>query len=74
MSCPLASGFTRDCSDSIGGIEEVLISERDNIDSYTEAAHEITAITQAAATSFYSKRTNIVINSSSRSNTSSFFL
>jgi hypothetical protein len=53
MSCPLASGFTRDCSDSIGGIEEVLISERDNIDSYTEAAHEITAITQAAATSFY---------------------
>ena len=53
MPCPLASGFTRDCSDSIGGIEEVLISERDNISSYTVANHEISAITQAAATNFY---------------------
>ena len=53
MSCPLALGMSRDCNDAIGGIEEVLISERDNISSYTEAAHEITAITQAAATDFY---------------------
>lgn len=51
MSCPLALGMSRDCSDSIGGIEEVLISERDDI-TFTEAAHEITSITQAAG-SFY---------------------
>ena len=51
MSCPLALGMSRDCSDSIGGIEEVLISERDDI-TYTEASHEITAITQASG-SFY---------------------
>ena len=53
MSCTLASGFTRDCSDSLGGIEEILISERDNVSSFTEASHEITAITQAATTNFY---------------------
>jgi len=53
MSCNLASGFTRDCSDSIGGIEEVLISERDNVTAFTLANHEITAITQAGATNFY---------------------
>ena len=46
MSCTLASGFTRDCSDSLGGIEEILISERDNVSSFTEASHEITAIIQ----------------------------
>lgn len=53
MSCPLATGFSRDCSDSIGGIEEILISERDNITAFTLANHEITAITQAGATNFY---------------------
>jgi|TARA_Y100000015_G_scaffold17198_1_gene16539 hypothetical protein len=53
MSCVLASGMPRDCSDSLGGIEEVLISERDNITSFTLANHEISAITQAGATNFY---------------------
>ena len=31
MSCVLSNGQARDCSDSLGGIVEVLISERDNI-------------------------------------------
>tara|TARA_R110002020_G_scaffold253486_1_gene467142 strand:- start:384 stop:899 length:516 start_codon:yes stop_codon:yes gene_type:complete len=53
MSCPLATGFSRDCSDSIGGIEEILISERDNVTAFTLANHEITAITQAGATNFF---------------------
>ena len=47
MSCPLALGMTRDCSDSIGGISEILISERDDI-TYVEANHVITSITQAS--------------------------
>jgi hypothetical protein len=51
MSCPLASGFTRDCSDSIGGISEILISERDDI-TFVEANQVITSITQASG-SFY---------------------
>ena len=53
MSCVLASGMARDCSDSLGGIEEVLISERDNITAFTQSGHEISAITQAGATNFY---------------------
>jgi hypothetical protein len=53
MSCILASGMARDCSDSLGGIEEVLISERDNVTAFTESGHEISAITQAGATNFY---------------------
>ncbi len=53
MSCVLAAGMARDCSDSLGGIEEILISERDNVTAFTEASHEITAITQAGATNFY---------------------
>ena len=53
MSCTLASGFSRDCSDSLGGVVEILISERDNISSFTEASHEISAISQVAATNFY---------------------
>ncbi len=53
MSCVLAAGMARDCSDSLGGIEEILISERDNVTAFTEASHEISAITQAGATNFY---------------------
>ena len=52
MSCPIALGMSRDCSDSIGGISEILIAERDNI-TFVEASHVITSITQAGATNFY---------------------
>jgi len=53
MSCPLALGMSRDCSDSVGGVYEILISERDNISAFTEASHEVTGITQVGATNFY---------------------
>ena len=53
MSCILASGMARDCSDSLGGIEEILIAERDNVTAFTLSNHEITAITQAGASSFF---------------------
>jgi hypothetical protein len=53
MSCPVSLAFGRDCSDSIGGLSTILISERDNISAFTETNHEITAITQVAATNFY---------------------
>jgi|TARA_R110000803_G_scaffold67640_2_gene129399 hypothetical protein len=53
MSCILSNGQARDCSDSLGGIVEVLISERDNITATTLANGEITAITQSGATNFY---------------------
>ena len=53
MSCILSNGQARDCSDSLGGIVEVLISERDNITATTLANGEISAITQSGATNFY---------------------
>jgi len=53
MSCVLSNGQARDCSDSLGGIVEVLISERDNITSFVEANGDISEIVQSAATNFY---------------------
>lgn len=53
MACPLALGMTRDCSDSTGGVQEILISERDNITAFTQANMEVSAITQFATTKFY---------------------
>jgi hypothetical protein len=46
MSCPVSLAFGRDCSDSIGGLSTILISERDNISAFTETNHEVTAIYQ----------------------------
>ena len=53
MSCVLSNGQARDCSDSLGGIVEVLISERDNITATTLENGDISAITQSGATNFY---------------------
>ena len=53
MSCVLSNGQARDCSDSLGGIVEVLISERDNITATTLANGDISAITQSGTTNFY---------------------
>lgn len=53
MSCVLSNGQARDCSDSLGGIVEVLISERDNITATTVANGDISAITQSGTTNFY---------------------
>ena len=51
MACALTQGRAIDCRNSMGGIEQVLISEFSDI-TYTEAAGIITAMTQAAK-SFY---------------------
>tara|TARA_R110000851_G_scaffold170604_1_gene316925 strand:- start:1265 stop:1783 length:519 start_codon:yes stop_codon:yes gene_type:complete len=53
VSCILSNGQARDCSDSLGGIVEVLISERDNVTATTLASGDISAITQSGATNFY---------------------
>ena len=48
--CNLSSGFARDCSDSVGGIEELYIIERSAVTAYTEASSEVTAITDGGST------------------------
>lgn len=53
MSCLLTTGFTLDCVDNEGGIEEILLGNFSEITSFTEVAGEITAITQVALTNFY---------------------
>lgn len=55
MACTslLTAGFTLDCVDSTGGIQDFLITNTENVDTFTTAAGEITAITQSGATSFY---------------------
>jgi len=55
MSCTslLTQGFTLDCADGLGGIEEILIANVESVDAFTEASGTVSAITQAAATSFY---------------------
>ena len=50
MSCNLSNGFARDCSDSVGGLEELYILERATVTTYTEASSEVTAITDGGAT------------------------
>lgn len=55
MACSslLTQGFTLDCADNIGGIEKLYLANTENVSAFTEAAGEITAITQATGTSFY---------------------
>lgn len=55
MACSslLTSGFALDCADNIGGIEEILITNVENVTAFTEATGTISAITQATGTSFY---------------------
>lgn len=56
MACgSLTYGFDYECNDGIGGIKpgSILIAQWDNISAYTVTSGEVTAITQAGATSFY---------------------
>ena len=48
MACALTSGRAIDCRNSMGGIEQVLISEFSDISAYTETGGIITAMTQTA--------------------------
>ena len=50
MACVTTQGFCRDCSDNVGGIEELLIIERINISTYVESGSEVSAITDGGAT------------------------
>ena len=50
MACITTQGFCRDCSDNVGGIEELLIIERSNISAYSESGSEVSAITDGGAT------------------------
>ena len=50
MSCLISSGIARDCSDSVGGLEELYLLERSSVTAYTEANSEVTAITDGGST------------------------
>ena len=50
MACTLDTGFARDCSDSMGGIEELYLLERSTVTEYVEASHEVNSITDGGAT------------------------
>jgi len=50
MACGLDTGFARDCSDSVGGIEEFYLLERSGVTAYVEASNEVTGITDGGAT------------------------
>ena len=53
MACALTQGRAIDCRNNAGGIQEVLIANFGNITIDTVASGVITAMTQAAATSFF---------------------
>lgn len=53
MACALTQGRAIDCRTGMGGIEQVLISEFNNVSAYTEAAGIITALTQVSLTNFF---------------------
>lgn len=52
MACALTSGYTVDCRDGIGGVQEVYFIEKNNVDSMTETAGVITAIAKATGKQF----------------------
>lgn len=58
--CPLTQPFDYECDDAVGGIKQgsILISQWENIDTFTVTDGEVTALTQVAATNFYSYKIN----------------
>ncbi len=53
MPCALTSSYTLDCKDAIGGLKSVLFIEFKNVTTITVVANVVTAITKAAAKTFY---------------------
>ena len=47
MSCLNITGISSDCLTSMGGIQKAYIGERENVDSFTVTAGEVTALTMA---------------------------
>jgi len=58
MSCVLNAGIDFSCDDGSGGVKQasILIAQFDTISAYTDAAGEITGLTQDAGTYFYRYR------------------
>jgi len=55
-TCLLTTGFPQECDDATGGLKQnsFLVTQFENITAYTNTSGEITAMTQAAGTSFLS--------------------
>lgn len=56
MACgALTYGFDYECNDGTGGIKpgSILITQFDNVSSYTVTAGQVSALTQAGATNFF---------------------
>jgi hypothetical protein len=53
MPCALTSSYTLDCKDAIGGLKSVLFIEFKNVTAITVVSSVVTAITKAAAKTFY---------------------
>lgn len=53
-TCALSGGYTIDCTkDSLGGLSQIVMASKNDIESYTETAGVITAITMKAGKTFY---------------------
>lgn len=53
MACALTQGYNLDCRDSFGGVKAVYFLEKANIESITETAGQVTAITKTATKVFF---------------------
>lgn len=53
MACAIASGYTKDCRDSIGGIKTIYITELANKSTLTHASALISAFTLSSGKKFW---------------------
>lgn len=54
MACTLMTGgIPKDCSNNLGGIQKILVTDKENVVSTTEVGGEITAITMATGEVYY---------------------
>lgn len=53
MPCALTQGYNNDCRESIGGLKETYIIEKDSISSITEVSGVVTAITKKTGKRFW---------------------
>jgi hypothetical protein len=54
MACvSFSGGISNDCSNNIGGLSKVYLTDLSNISSYTQSGGTVSAITMAGATKFY---------------------
>ena len=53
MACALTSGYTLDCRDSLGGLQEVYFIAKQDVDAYTSSGGVISDIDKATGKGFY---------------------